>query len=129
MFLLFCLASFLVCVSQYLVWYFFWGSVLENRQASTQIDSGISKAIRDTNNISILKKIFGNNRVESLLPLKKLALREIPLMFGQIMAIFSSRHVTTVLTRRTCLRTVPYISTKVINLGRIIRKFIMETNF
>ena len=66
---------------------------------STQIDSGISKVIRDTNKISMLKNIFCGNRVE----------REIPLMFGQITDILSSRHVTMVLTRRINLRTVSFM--------------------
>ena len=44
-----------------------------------------------------------------LLLLKKLALREIPLISGPVMDIFSSSHMTTALVRRVCLRIVSYI--------------------
>ena len=47
------------------------GPFLENRQASTQIDSGISQVIRDTNKISMLKNIFGDNRVETTVTAEK----------------------------------------------------------
>ena len=58
----------------------------------------------------LCQKIFSvTTESRPLLLLKKLALREIPLMYGQIPAILSSRHVTMVLIRRTCLRTVSVI--------------------
>ena len=43
----------------------FWGPFLENLQASTQIDSGISQAIRNANKISMSKNIFCENWVET----------------------------------------------------------------
>ena len=49
----------------------FLGPFLENRQASTQIDSGISQVIRDTNKMSMLKNIFGDNRVETTVTAQK----------------------------------------------------------
>ena len=49
----------------------FLGLFLENRQASTQIDSGISQAIRDANKISMSKNIFGDSRVETTVTAKK----------------------------------------------------------
>ena len=43
---------------------FFLGLFLENLQASTQIDSNISQAIRNAIKISMWKNIFGDNTVE-----------------------------------------------------------------
>ena len=50
---------------------YFFGLSLENRQASTQIDSGISQAIIDTNKLSMWKNISGDNRVETTITAEK----------------------------------------------------------
>ena len=42
-----------------------------NQQAPTQIDSGISQAIRDANKISMSKNIFGDNKVETTVTAEK----------------------------------------------------------
>ena len=49
----------------------FLGLFIENPQASSQIDSGISQAIRDTNKISMSKNIFGDNSVETTVTAEK----------------------------------------------------------
>ena len=54
----------------------FLGLFLENRQASTQIDSGISQVIRDTNKISMLKNIFCDNRVETTVTAEKTSFKK-----------------------------------------------------
>ena len=38
---------------------------------STQIDSGITQAVRDANKISITKNIFGENRIETTVTAEK----------------------------------------------------------
>ena len=50
---------------------FFWGHFLENLQASTQIGSGISQAIRNANKISMSKNIFGDSRVGTTVTAEK----------------------------------------------------------
>ena len=54
---------------------FFLGLFLENLQASTQIDSGISEAIRNANKISMSKNIFGGNRVETTVTAGKISFK------------------------------------------------------
>ena len=70
MFLLACLANFLVCFSIFGLIVFL-GSSLENLRASTQIDNGISQAIRNTNKVSMSKNIFSDNRVETTVTAEK----------------------------------------------------------
>ena len=50
---------------------FFFGVFLGNQHAQTQIDSGISRAVRDANKISMTKNIFGDNRIETTVTAEK----------------------------------------------------------
>ena len=54
---------------------FFWGLFLENLQASTQIDSNISQAIRNAIKISMWKNIFGDKRVETTVTAEKISFK------------------------------------------------------
>lgn len=49
----------------------FWALVSENQDASTQIDNGISQAIKNSNKISMTKNSFDNNRVETTVTAEK----------------------------------------------------------
>ena len=58
------------------VWFdIFLGLSLENRQASTQIDNGISQAIIGTNKLSMSKNISGDNRVETTITAEKISFK------------------------------------------------------
>ena len=55
----------------------FWSDIflvlvlVNQQQAPTQIENGISQAIKDTNKISMSKNIFGDNRIETFVTAEK----------------------------------------------------------
>ena len=49
----------------------FVGLFLGNQQVHTQIDRGISQAVKDTNKISMSKNIFVDNRIEITITVEK----------------------------------------------------------
>ena len=96
---------------------------------STEIDSGISQATRDSNKISTTKNIFSGNCVETAITAEKTALREIILTYGVTIVILSSSLAISALKRKISLRIVCFILTKAINHLRTIRKFTMPICF
>ena len=73
----------------------------------------------------LLQKIFlVKIGLKPLRLLRKLALREIPSMFGQNTAILSSSLATMAWSKRTCLGTALFTSVKAINLIRTIRSLL-----
>lgn len=49
----------------------FWVFVSENQSAFTQIDNGISQAIKNSNKISMTKNFLGGDRVETTVTAEK----------------------------------------------------------
>ena len=72
--------------------------------APTQIDSGISEALRDATKISMTKNIFEDGRIETAVTAKKVVLREIPLMSGRTIVFLISNFVILGLKKRIYLR-------------------------
>ena len=50
--------------------------------APTEINSSISRAVKDSNKISLVKNIFSNGRIETAVTVEKTVSKEILLMSG-----------------------------------------------
>ena len=96
-------------VYQYLIWYFLGVFFLKINVHLIKLITVFLKLWEMQRKFSWQKISFVIIELRLLLLLKKLTLREIPLMSGQVMDILSSRHMTTVLITKICLRTVSCI--------------------
>ena len=108
--------------SDSIVWLFFLG----NKAKSTEIDNGISQAIRNSDRISMTKKIF-DGRVETTVSAEKMSIGLIWKTFGRTMGTSISNLATLLWKNPTCRKIVYYISTKPINLKRTIRRSTIAT--
>ena len=97
------------CVYQYLIWYFLGVFFLKINVHLIKLITVFLKLWEMQRKFSWQKISFVIIELRLLLLLKKLTLREIPLMPGQVMDILSSRHMTTVLITKICLRAVSCI--------------------
>ena len=108
--------------SDSIVWLFFLG----NKAKSTEIGNGISQAIRNSDRISMTKKIF-DGRVETTVSVEKMSIGLIWKMFGRTMGTSISNLATLLWKKPTCRKIVYHISTKPINLKRTIRRSTIAT--
>lgn len=60
-----CLLMLLMFLVYFLLTVFFWLFFIAGTNVPTQIDSGISQAVSDTNKISMTKNMFGDGRIET----------------------------------------------------------------
>lgn len=93
----------------------------------TQIDSGITQAVRYANKISITKNIFGENRIETTVTPEKTSFNRNTVDVWPKYGYLTSSLATMAWSKRACQRTALFTSIKAINLIRTIRKFIIPT--
>ena len=87
--------------SDSIIWLFFLG----NKAKSTEIDNGISQAIRNSDRISMTKKIF-DGRVETTVSAEKVSIGLIWKMFGRTMGTSISNLATLLWKNPTCRKIV-----------------------
>ena len=103
------------------------GLFSENRQASTQIDSGISQAIKDANKISMSKNIFGDNRVETTVTAKKTSFTRNTVDVWPNSSYFKQQACHHGVDKENMPKNSISYMNQGYHLGRIIRKFITWT--
>ena len=128
---IFCLAfsgNCLKCLNcfRFLIW-FFLAFFQGNEATSTEIDTGISQAVRDSDKISMTKNTFEWRVGTTLTAEKAPCFKRTQLIFGKAATTSINNHVTFPSKRQTCLKWEFFMSNKPINLIRTIRKCIILT--
>ena len=110
----------------FLIWLFSSPFFSGNETKSTEIDTGISQAVRQSSKISMAKNIL-EGRVETTLTTEKASLRGTQLMSGKTTIASINKHAISLLRRPTCLKWAFCILIRHTSPIRKIKKFTILT--
>ena len=103
--------------------------LVNQQKAPTQIDNGISQAIKEANKISMSKNIFGDNRIKNFVTAEKTSIKRNTVDISPNYGYFKQQPCDYSIDKEKMPENSIIYMNQDINLIRIMRKFTMRIIF